>query len=202
MRVLFLGAHPDDEMACSGLLVKMARDGAVIDAITFSDCSDLIPDGFAPADLVAEWRQAMDFLGVRDRLLMSIPNRNFPAHRQAVLALLDEYRDGYDLVLCPATFDVHQDHATVAAEAVRAFKHTTLLGYELPMNEVKVTMLTGFIHLDPDIVEAKVAHTAIYRSQARRAYMHETYIRGLVAVRGVQAGCAAAEAYEVIRWHG
>jgi LmbE family N-acetylglucosaminyl deacetylase len=202
MRVLFLGAHPDDEMACSGLLAKLARDGAVIDAITFSDCDDLIPDGFVPSDLVAEWQQAMDFLGVGERRLGSIPNRNFPEHRQAVLALLDENRDGYDMVLCPATFDVHQDHATVAAEAIRAFKHATILGYELPMNEVKAMALTGFIHLDPDIVEIKVAHAAVYRSQARRAYMHETYIRGLVAVRGVQAGCAAAEAYEVIRWHG
>lgn len=200
-RVLFLGAHPDDEMACSGLLAKLAREGSAIDAITFSDCSDLIPDGFTSADLISEWHEALNLIGVKSRLLWTIPNREFPAHRQEVLSLLDDYRGKYNLVLCPASFDAHQDHATVSAEAVRALKHATILGYEHPQNEVRSTAITGFIHLDADLVEVKVRHAATYRSQAGRPYMNEDYIRGLMAVRGVQAGCAAAEAYEVLRWH-
>jgi len=201
-RVLFLGAHPDDEMACSGMMAKLASQGALIDAITFSDCGDMIPEGFTTADLISEWQQAMSLLGVRERWLGSVPNREFPANRQAILSTLDRHRGNYDLVLCPATFDAHQDHATVAAEAIRVFKHATIFGYEFPQNEVRPVALTGFVHLDPDLVEIKVRHVATYRSQARRPYMSEAYIRGLLAVRGVQAGCAAAEAYEVIRWHG
>ena len=37
-----------------------------------------------------------------------------------------------DLVLLPASSDTHQDHNTVYTEGFRAFKHASILGYELP----------------------------------------------------------------------
>lgn len=202
-RVLFLGAHPDDESACSGTIAKLVEQGARVEAVTFSNCADMIPEGFTVEDLLVEWREAMAGLGVAEVSMPGVPNRRFPEYRQEVLMVLDAYRHrNYDLVLAPAGCDAHQDHATISAEAIRVFKNATVLGYELPLNAVRTTLLSGFIHLEPQHVEAKIRHAATYRSQAARPYMAEAYLRGLVAVRGVQAGCAAAEAFEVVRWHG
>ena len=201
-RILVLGAHPDDEMGCSGAIARLAQSGAAIDLVTFSDCRDLIPPGFTVDDLVSEWRSASAILGIADARLTihSIPNRNFPQHRQAVLSELDALLpNGYDLVFVPARSDAHQDHATVSAEATRAFKHTSVLGYELPMNTIAESTLSCYVRLESRHVDLKVRHAAAYKSQAHRRYMDEGYIRGLAAVRGVQANVPAAEAFEALR---
>src|ERR1700758_4174297 len=60
--------------------------------------------------------------------------RTFPERRQEILealvALWEEWKP--DVVFQPSLHDVHQDHRTVAEEGLRAFKRTTILGYEIP----------------------------------------------------------------------
>ena len=62
--------------------------------------------------------------------------RTFPDHRQDILELLvalwEEWQP--DVVFQPSHHDVHQDHQTIAQEGLRAFKRTTILGYEIPWN--------------------------------------------------------------------
>lgn len=202
-RVLFLGAHPDDEFGCAGTLARLTAAGAEVDVVTFSTCADLIPDGFSAADLITEWQAATALLGIDpDRLsLHDVPNRFFPTHRQQVLDVLIGIRErNYDLVLLPASSDVHQDHATVSAEGIRAFKHSTILGYELPMNTVRASCFPAYVRLDPEHVDLKLRHAATYRSQAHRIYFDPAFIRGVATMRGVQANAPAAEAFEVVRW--
>lgn len=206
-RVLFLGAHPDDEFGCAGTLARLTEAGASVRVLTFADCADQIPDGFTVDDLTAEWRIACELLGVpREALtLWDVPNRHFPQHRQLIHDAIDQERRKawqapYDLVLLPAPSDIHQDHATVAIEGIRVFKHTTVLGYELPMNLVNGSVARGYVRLEQRHVELKVRHAATYRSQAHRPYMAEAFVRGLAVVRGVQANAPAAEALEVVRW--
>lgn len=195
-RVLVLGAHPDDEMGCAGFLYQLARGGSRITAVAFSQCRDL--NG---PELVDEWRGGLAVLGVTDTELLDLPNRRLPEYRADVLNVLDRLRpEKPDLVLCPMTSDAHQDHATVAAEAKRAFKDTTVLGYELPLNSVNGNGLSTFVRLSPDAMDAKFVHSEAFRSQHAKAYMNPEFIEGLARVRGVQAGTRWAEAYEVIRW--
>lgn len=193
-RVLFLGAHPDDEIGCAGTITRLSRAGAAVTALTFSDCADV------GEDLTGEHTRALDMLGVGRRVTYALPNRRLAEHRQVILDILDAIARGFDLVLAPSTTDAHQDHATVAAEAFRAFKRTTILGYELPINALAPMPAAGFVSLTPDLVDLKVRHAAAYRSQDCKPYMAEAFIRGLAAVRGVQSGVSAAEAFEVVRW--
>ena len=62
--------------------------------------------------------------------------RTFPDHRQEILELLIEIWNDWqpDCVFQPSLHDVHQDHQTIASEGLRAFKRTTILGYEIPWN--------------------------------------------------------------------
>ena len=201
-RVLILGAHPDDEMGCAGTIAHLVDSGATVEVLTFSGCHDLIPEGFTADDLASEWVNACARLGVQRRhmTLLDIPNRHFPQHRQEILSTLDERRGMYDLVLVPSTGDAHQDHAAVAAEAVRVFKTTTMLGYELPLNAVDGSRLAAFVPLGAGALQAKLDHANAYRSQAAKPYMDSGYIEGLARVRGLQSGHQYAEAFEVIRW--
>ena len=41
-----------------------------------------------------------------------------------------------DLVVLPNSTDVHQDHQVINREGIRAFKHSSILGYELVWNNL------------------------------------------------------------------
>lgn len=208
--VYVLGAHPDDEMGCAGLIYQLKAEGSKIHVVTFSECSDL--NG---PELVTEWQTALSALGINpirateqgrpivpELYLMDYPNRRLAEHRVDILATMDTCRRNKpDLVLCPTTYDTHQDHAEVAHNARRVFKDTTILGYELPLNHVGQTGPLGcYVPLTPAAMGAKRAHAAAFKTQELKAYMKPEYIEALARVRGLQSGVTYAEAFEVIRW--
>jgi LmbE family N-acetylglucosaminyl deacetylase len=192
--ILVLGAHPDDEIGCAGSLARFIREGARVQLITFSRCQDL--NG---PELIDEWEFANSALGVQMSIL-DLPNRALPEYRQTVISRLDLEKGKHDLILCPSTNDVHQDHSTVVLEARRVFKDTTILGYELPLNHLNGTHNQAYVRLTQADVESKVRHAQHYATQRDEAYMASDYLIGLARVRGVQAETEYAEAFEVIRW--
>jgi LmbE family N-acetylglucosaminyl deacetylase len=82
---------------------------------------------------------------------------------------------------------------------MRAFRNTTVLGYELIWNNLTFDTTT-FVKLKKEHVDAKVNALRAYKSQGSRNYMSEDFIFSLAKTRGVQIGTEYAEAYEVVRW--
>lgn len=201
-RTLVLGAHTDDEFGCSGTIARLCEVGSEVHYATFSSCAESVPEGFDSDVLKREVLDAIDALGIsRGRFhLFDFPVRRFQEHRQEILETLVRLRAQIkpDLVLLPALADIHQDHSTIAREGVRAFKHATVLGYELPMNIISSDQ-TCLIELKPEHVDAKLAHALCYRSQEHRPYFRPEFLRGLAAVRGLQMNAQYAEAFEVVR---
>jgi LmbE family N-acetylglucosaminyl deacetylase len=201
-RALVLGAHTDDEFGCAGTIVRMIEAGVEVHYACFSPCEESVPPGFARDVLRQEVRDAIEVLGIAaDHFtLFDYRVRHFPAARQEILEDLIRLRDAIDpdIVFVPAFSDMHQDHSVIAREGFRAFKHATMLGYELPMNTISFDHVC-FIALEERHVEVKVRHARAYVSQASRAYLREEFIRSLAVVRGLQTNTAAAEAFEAIR---
>jgi hypothetical protein len=86
----------------------------------------------------------------------------------------------------------------VAAEGLRAFKRTTLLGYEIPWNNFNFNY-QAFVALERGHVERKVAALSRYESQQHRNYANPDYIWNLARTRGINVNCELAEAFEVYR---
>ena len=84
--------------------------------------------------------------------------RTFPERRQDILELLIELWEEWrpDAVFQPSLHDVHQDHQVIAAEGLRAFKRTTILGYEIPWNNFDFAY-QWYSALERPHVERKVA---------------------------------------------
>ena len=201
-RALVLGAHTDDEFACAGTIARLVESGSEVHLAAFSSAEESVPDGFDPDVLKREVREAIGVLGIPEERfrLFDLPVRHFPEHRQAVLETLVSVRDEVapDLVLLPALTDIHQDHAVVAREGLRAFKHATVLGYEMPMNDLRFEA-SCYVTLEPRHVELKLRHAATYRSQAERPYFAPDALRSQATLRGLQIGAPAAEAFQVLR---
>lgn len=201
--VLVLGAHTDDEFGCSGTVVKLREQGSQVHYAVFSTCEESVPEGFPPDILAQEVRRSCATLGIPDDHLhiYDYRVRHFPAHRQDILEDMVKLRARVkpDLVLLPALDDIHQDHQTVAREGLRAFKFSSVLGYELPMNTIAFQHAC-FIGLTEAQLRCKIAALMEYKSQQFRPYVNEEFLRGLAKVRGVQAGTEYAEAFEVLRF--
>jgi LmbE family N-acetylglucosaminyl deacetylase len=204
-RVLALSPHTDDsELGCGGTLARLVDEGADVFVAAFSIAADSLPEG-APRDtLDLEFRQAVPILGVppANLIVCDFPVRKFPFHRQEILEELVRLgrQVDPDLVLLPSRADLHQDHQVIHAEGLRAFKHLTILGYELPWNHIQFPA-HAFVTLQPHHLELKWRALQAYKSQLQlgRVYFQPEFINGLARVRGTQVKADWAEAFEVVR---
>lgn len=203
-RILVLAPHTDDgEFGCGGSISKFIEEGAEIWYAAFSCAEESVPEGLPKNILEVEVKKATRILGIppENLFIFKYPVRKLNYHRQEILEDLVRLNKELmpDLVFTPSKYDVHQDHHTVTQEALRAFKFTSLLGYELPWNNY-VFETTCFIHLEERHLLKKLESLKCYQSQIGRKYANEEYIKGLALTRGVQVGGRFAETYNLLRW--
>jgi LmbE family N-acetylglucosaminyl deacetylase len=152
--------------------------------------------------LVTEVKAATNILGIKSKnlILFDFQVRTFNFHRQEILDTLIKLKNEInpDIIFIPSVNDLHQDHSTIANEAIRAFKNCTILSYEVPWNNV--SFYTGcFVILEEKHLNKKIQAIHEYKSQSHRGYINEEFIRSLATVRGVQVGVRYAETFDVVR---
>lgn len=204
MRILVLAPHTDDgEVHCGGSISRFVEENADIHCVAFSTAAESLPEGFPSDTLEKEIKKAMDVLEIpkSNLILFGYKVRTFLQHRQAILEdMIRLYKDiKPDLVLLPSTFDMHQDHQVISCEGFRAFRGTSILGYEAPRWNYSFDA-EAFIPFKERHLIRKLKAVSCYVSQNVKSGMSEEYIKGLVVSRGVQIGVEYAEAFEVIRW--
>ena len=192
MKILALSAHTDDiEFACGASINRWITEGAEVHAVSFTSASAQ----------KKEFEESSKVLGIKNTELFQYPVRRFGEFRQRILdeMVYLERRIQPDIVLVPSSTDTHQDHQVIRDEGFRAFKRHSLLGYEMPQNNLSF-QTNLFVRVSGLDIHIKVQSLRCYESQKHRPYITEEFIRSLALVRGMQAGCKYAEAYEVIRW--
>lgn len=203
-RVLVLAPHTDDgELGCGGTIARYCREGREVYYVAFSICTRSLPEGLAPDTLAKEVAAATKVLGIpsENLILYDYDVRRFKEFRQDILEEMVKIGRQLkpDLVFVPSPTDIHQDHQVISEEGLRAFKNTTVLGYEMPWNNLSFNTRSFSILSDEDVT-TKVEALKAYKSQAHRSYINENFIRSLATTRGVQIGATWAEAFEVIRF--
>ena len=202
-RALVLAPHTDDgEFGCGGTMARLVDEGAEVRYVAFSIATRSLPDGFAPDTLAREVREATAELGIPDSHLTvhDFDVRTFPGRRQDILELLIELWEEWppDVVFLPSLHDVHQDHQVIAAEGLRAFKRTTILGYEIPWNNYDFAY-QAYVALERPHLERKAAALAKYASQQHRRYSDPEYMWSLARTHGINVNREYAEVFEVYR---
>lgn len=197
-KVLFLGAHPDDiELGCGALLAHIASQADVL-CVTLSD-NQKNP---ALKDLVAEHRRSMAELGVGpERIVLGeFETRYFPRDRQQILEYLYELNRKHrpEIVFVHTQSDIHQDHGVTTVEAMRAFRGTTVLGFDVlrssygffPQFLVEVTAADA---------EKKVRALRQYTTYCDKYYFDPDVIRATLIRQGALAEVPFAEGFDAIR---
>lgn len=201
--ILVLAPHTDDgELGLGATIHSFISQGKKVTYAAFSTAEKSVPEGFPKDILKTEVRNATAQLGIKPEnlLIFNYEVRKLNYARQEILEELIKIRreNNFDLVFIPSLHDIHQDHTTIAQEGLRAFKNTTILGYELIWNNLTFNTQC-FVRLEKENVEAKIRALMEYHSQGERDYLSEDFIYSLAKTRGVQVGCKFAEAFEVVR---
>jgi LmbE family N-acetylglucosaminyl deacetylase len=203
-KILILAPHTDDgEFGCGASITKFIEDGKEVFYAAFSAAEKSVPKEMPDDILRSEVKNATTTLGIKreNLFVLEYPVREFPKYRQDILEDMIKFNREIqpDLVILPSTSDTHQDHQVVVKEGFRAFKKTTMLGYEIPWNNLTF-VTSAFVFLEQRHLEAKINALKCYISQLGRSYVTEEFIRSLAITRGAQIGTKYAETFEVIRW--
>lgn len=197
-RVCFIGAHPDDiELGCGALIAHIVNQTEIL-CVTLSD-NQKNPE---LKNLVEEHYRSMAVLGVpKDRVILGqFETRRFPHARQEILEYLIQINRTFqpDLVFVHTKADIHQDHATVTEEALRAFRGTTVLGFDV------IRSSYGFfpsflVEVTEEDVEKKIAALAEYKTYSNRYYFDPKITRATLIRNGAICERPYAEGFDILR---
>lgn len=207
MKVLILSAHVDDaEIGMGGTINKMiVNDKHEIRMIALSSADDSLPVEYQHGTLAKEAYKASEALGVNisrnPPIVLDYETRFFPRDRQEILQSLIQIRKGYDpdIVYCPNYNDMHQDHAILAREAMRAYKYRTILMYQMPWNSRDIK-LQYFSVLTKSNMRAKIKALNEFKSQRKKRYMGHNSIISMASTYGVAIDVDYAEVFQVVRY--
>jgi LmbE family N-acetylglucosaminyl deacetylase len=195
--ILAIAPHIDDvELGVGATIHSLSRNNDVYYvALSYPPLVDKVI-------FYEEFQMSVKFLGLDpSRIILRDYNpRNLFDSRSDILQLFYDLNREMkpDFVFIPNSKDIHQSHEVVHAEARRAFKYHTLLGYELPWNSLEFNM-DVFITLQKENVDAKVAAINAYSTQKNRMFFSNDIVGDLARVRGKQVGHQYAECFELVR---
>jgi LmbE family N-acetylglucosaminyl deacetylase len=197
-RLCFIGAHPDDiELGCGALIAHVAKQTDVL-CVTLSD-NQKNP---SLKTIVEEHRSSMRVLGVPDQnvIVGTFETRRFPHARQEILEYMIELNRNFrpEIVFVHTKADIHQDHATITEEALRAFRGTTVLGFDVLRSSY------GFfpnflVEVTEQDVDAKIRALAEYTTYQTKYYFNPEITRATLTRHGALAERPFAEGFDILR---
>jgi LmbE family N-acetylglucosaminyl deacetylase len=197
MRVLAVGAHPDDiELGCAGALALHRLAGDEITLLVMT-CGEFGPQGESPRE--HEQQEAASILGA-DLIWGGFDDGCVPSDRIGVSVIETALRSSdADLVYTHAASDSHQDHrATHGATLAAARRNCRILAYETP----STTSFTPNLYIDVDkVLETKFDLLRCHMSQIlRNGPVDIDALEAQARFRGYQAKARHAEGFEAHRF--
>ena len=195
LKVLCLGAHPDDiEIGCGATVLDLVRQGADVRWAVFSG-NDRRADEAA--------RSARAFLG-RDAARRLVQHRfrdaHFPAHFTAIKEACEALaaRFAPDLVFTHYRDDRHQDHRVLSDLAWNTFRRQVVAEYEIPKWDGDLSTPNLYVPAAAATARRKVRLLmGAFASQRSRDWFGEDVFLGLMRLRGMEcrAPSGFAEAF-------
>ncbi|MFO7869936.1 MAG: PIG-L deacetylase family protein [Kiritimatiellia bacterium] len=198
MKILALGAHPDDiEYGCGGFLLKSVDKGHDVYLYAATD-----GQGSSEADRKPEQEKAARFLNARELIWGGFQDTAL-VHGRELIKAIEEILGGVnpDVVLVNAPEDAHQDHTALASSTVTACRYVRRLFFYHDYTTHDFRPDT-FVDIE-DVLERKRQLLSCHASQVNKKYptgldMLES-VNSLAAYYGFMAKVKYAEGFRPLR---
>lgn len=193
MKVLFVGAHPDDiEFGAGGTIRRLSKRNKFLGLVLTS--GDLRGD---PIKRELAAKRASNILGYEVRFCRLLDGRFAEVDAETkILNELEEFRP--DLVMCHSNNDRHRDHKIAhIATCSASRKIRNVLFFESPYSsEFKPKV---YIELNSGDIAAKIEALKLHSEPLKYqpTYLQEDYVMALARANGLHINCPYAEAFEV-----
>ena len=200
MKVLAIGAHPDDlEIGCGGTLIRHSGSGDEVYLLVVTDGSM----GGKPDTRGREQRDAAKILGAKETFFGGYADTRFECDRDPIMKL-EQHIDAVqpDVVYTHWSDDTHQDHRHIAQAVVPAARSVpNLLFFEsLSSRQFHPTV---FVDIG-DVINQKLASLEAHASQMQKTNIENMSIldiaRSTANFRGIQGRVTYAEGFAAVRY--
>ncbi|MGA9531493.1 MAG: hypothetical protein WBR18_02150, partial [Anaerolineales bacterium] len=103
-----------------------------------------------------------------------------------------------DLVFVHTEADIHQDHGVVTQEALRAFRGTSVLGFDV-LRSSRDFFPNFLVEVSQADVDRKLEALACYRTYAEKYYFDPEIARATLVRHGALAERPFAEGFDILR---
>lgn len=197
LRVLCLGAHPDDiEIGCGGTLMHLSetRPALTLLWVVFTGTKARAEEARASAARLLGGRATVEARveGFRDGYL--------PSQSAEVKDAFERLKGQFspDVIFTHSLDDRHQDHRLLAELTWNTFRDHWILEYEIPKYDGDLGRPNVYVPLSQALCERKVSHLLeTFPSQREKRWFRRETFLALLHLRGVEAGApeGAAEAF-------
>jgi LmbE family N-acetylglucosaminyl deacetylase len=199
MRILAIGAHPDDvEFGCGGTLIKYAQQGHDVFLLVMTDGGA----GGVGRIRRLEQQAARDILGVSKLYWGEYPDTAIPLDRESIQRVERVILDVRpDFIFLHSQDDTHQDHRHLSVATITATRYTrNVLLYEGPTTQ----NFSPNVFVDIDgVLKNKIAALQAHESQVTKTNIEGMNIldivQSLAHFRGIQGRVKNAEAFVPLR---
>jgi len=196
MRIVALGAHPDDiEYGCGGTLLQAVQNGHEV-------YLNVMTEGLGPVDRRKEQEAAARLLGAREIIWGGFKDTELAASRELIVAIEKTLnRIKPDIVFVNHSDDAHQDHKNLASSTITACRYIRQVFFYHDYTTLNFQPDT-FVDVGA-VLERKKEVLACHASQVGKAYptgldMLES-VSALAAYYGFMAKVKYAEAFKPLR---
>jgi LmbE family N-acetylglucosaminyl deacetylase len=193
LRLLLLGAHPDDiEIGCGATILRLVEERLIAEAwwVVFS--------GEGPrAEEAKDGAQAfLSDVGASRVIISDHRDGFYPlagvAIKEEFEALKADFRP--DLVFTHRTGDRHQDHRFIGEITWQTFRECPILEYEIPKYDGDLGSPNLYVRVPDRIARRKIdLLTDIYRTQVERPWFTAETFLSVLRLRGIE--CRADSGY-------
>lgn len=197
LRVLCLGAHSDDiEIGCGGTILTLvaASPQTAFHWVVFSASGEREREARQGARLFLQGTCQHEVVVQRFR------DGFFPYVGAEIKEYFEELQRQIspDVIFTHYRGDRHQDHRVISELTWNTFRDHLILEYEIPKYDGDLGSPNCYMPLDEAACRRKAEYlVAAFRSQQGKRWFSPDTFRGLMRMRGVEAGAAAgyAEAF-------
>jgi LmbE family N-acetylglucosaminyl deacetylase len=201
MKILAIGAHPDDiELGCGGFLIRAARQGHHIYmyTLTHGEASG------NPEKRAMEIEQSSKIIGAKAFWIDNFQDTKLSISSELIYRI-EFYieKTQPDLIFTHSISDLHHDHKSVASSTIEAGRFVpSILSYEMPLTkDFKPQMYYDI----SEVIDEKVKLLKLFWTQQSKVYLKSNAIKGLAAYRALQSRLKDSidyvESFEVLKMH-